>query len=218
MSLDEVAPSQLPALRALLTVPEQRRADGLRTPAAGRRFTVRRALLRVVLGGYVGRRPGELRFARRRGGKPILLPGRGRSAPHFNASHSDRLAVVAVSWDAEVGVDLERVRPDLDVDAIVARYFSTDEARPISLVPPDLRQEAFFETWTLKESCCKALGTGLRSDLRSFTVPIPCVRPAAVLEPGSGQPVRGLSVVTLGAPPGYAAGIALRAAGVSGRR
>ena len=105
-----------------------------------------------------------------------------------------------------------------ELDAIVARYFYTDEARPISLVPPDLRQEAFFEAWTLKESCCKALGTGLRSDLRSFTVPIPCVRPAAVLEPGSGQPVRGLSVVTLGAPPGYAAGIALRAAGVRGRR
>ena len=172
VSLDEIAPSQLPALRALLTVEERRRADGLRTPAAGRRFTVRRALLRVVLGGYVGRRPGELRFARRRGGKPILLPGRGRSGPHFNASHSDRLAVVAVSWDAEVGVDLERVRPDLDVDGMVARYFSTDEARPISLVPPDLRQEAFFETWTLKESCCKALGTGLRSDRTGLR---PCV-------------------------------------------
>ena len=179
---------------------------------------MRRALLRVVLSRYAGGEPHELRFARGHAGKPALVPGQASPSLRFNASHSDGLAVVAVSACAEVGVDVERVRPDLEVDGIVKRYFSTEEALQLSLVPPDRRLEAFFAAWTLKESCCKALGTGLRTDLRSFTVPIPCTEPAAALRTDSLEPLAGCRVLTVPAPAGYAAAITLARTGVRARR
>ena len=213
LPLDDTPRSRLRDLRALLSVDERRRADGFRDSAHGHRFTVRRALLRVILSRYAAGRPSELRFARGAAGKPILIPGQAHPSLRFNASHSDGLAVVAVSGCAEVGVDVERVRPELEVDRMVRRYFSTEEALRISHFPPPQRLEAFFIAWTLKESYCKALGTGLRSDLRSFTVPIPCAKPAAVFQAGSPEPLPGCRVLSLPAPAGYAAGITLASTG-----
>ena len=218
LPLDGVTRSRLRDLRALLPAEERLRADTFRDSRGGHRFAVRRALLRLVLSRYVGAEPNELRFARGDAGKPALVPGQASPSLRFNASHSDGLAVVAVSGCAEVGIDVERVRPDLEVDGIVRRYFSTEEALQLSLVPPARRLEAFFAAWTLKESYCKALGTGLRTDLRSFTVPIPCTEPAAVLRTGSPEPLPGCRALTLPAPAGYAAGIALAGSGVHARR
>lgn len=85
---------------------ERERARALRLPEARRRWVAARWALRLVLGSYLGRDPAaiELRFGAH--GKPALA---GNESLRFNLSHSGELAVIAVSGEREVGVDVQRL-------------------------------------------------------------------------------------------------------------
>jgi len=101
-------------------------------------------LRRAVLSAWLGVPEHELRFAKGEKGKPYL-PDWPRV--HFNVSHSGDLFVCAISADAEVGIDVERIREVPEREAIAERY-GLDAAR-------------FFETWTEREAYLKALGVGV---------------------------------------------------------
>lgn len=99
-------------------------------------------------------------------GKPYLsMPG----APRFNLSHSGRHALIAISETDEIGVDIEEVKPVIDLDALAERHFT---ARERSRWPGDdrggTRLGRFLRGWARKEACLKALGDGLTIDTRSF--------------------------------------------------
>ena len=87
----------------------------------------------------------------------------------FNLSYSNRLALVAVGERLHVGVDVERVRFDLQT-ADLERYCLTRSE--IDALPADLpaRRRAFFQCWTRKESYLKATGEGLACDLTSVAI------------------------------------------------
>ncbi|HYT95413.1 MAG TPA: hypothetical protein VEL76_42230, partial [Gemmataceae bacterium] len=59
-------------------------------------------------------------------GKPALSPEFG-SRLKFNLSHSADLALIAVAADADVGVDLEYIRPQSDYAEIARCFFSAAE-------------------------------------------------------------------------------------------
>lgn len=129
----------------------RRREDGLRCLAAG-------ALLRYALG------TGGYTEERTEGGKP-RIPDFPEF--HYNLSHSGRWVVLAFG-SSPVGVDVEQLRPDTDVDAMASRFFCREEQEFIRQ-GPDARRR-FFEVWTRKESYLKYLGTGLKKSLTSFGV------------------------------------------------
>jgi len=137
------------------------RAERTRFEQQRRRFAVCRATLRAILGSYLERPPCELRFGQGPYGKPHLDCGRSDPSIHFNVSHSDELALVAVSWERELGVDLERVRSIDGIDDIVARHFAPAERLAFSRVFPATRLSTFYRYWTLKEASLKACGVGL---------------------------------------------------------
>ncbi|WP_157996178.1 4'-phosphopantetheinyl transferase superfamily protein [Kribbella sp. VKM Ac-2569] len=84
-------------------------------------------------------------------------------------THSGELVGVAVA-DRPVGLDVEKVDPGMDVDA-VARVALTDaEMRELSGYDGIAKARAFTTYWTRKEAVVKATGEGLRGDLRA-TVP-----------------------------------------------
>ena len=92
-------------------------------------------------------------------GRPVLG---GTEAPlHFNLSHSGRLALVAVSRSAPVGVDVEAVVTIPDADAVARDHFAADERRGLEDLGPERAPAGFFVTWTRKEAVVKALGLGL---------------------------------------------------------
>lgn len=129
-----------------------RREDALRCLAA-------EALLRYVLGAdtyIVEKMPN---------GKPYI-----KDVPdfHFNLSHSGCWVVIACG-DSEVGVDVEQIRGDVDIQAIAGQFFSPEEQCYVWENPAQSRQR-FFTIWTGKESYIKYLGTGLQKDLTSFSV------------------------------------------------
>ncbi len=156
----EAAPSDAP-----LDDEERRRADRFINPLHRRRFIQAHTVLRRVLAAYGAGAPESLVFVRDEDGKPRLT-GAG---PRFNLSHSGDGVAVAVA-DFDVGVDVEQVRPLADRDHLVARFFSPAENAAYEALSPDRRQLAFFRLWTRKEAYLKALGTGLRVSLDSFSV------------------------------------------------
>jgi 4'-phosphopantetheinyl transferase len=149
---------------------EAERARRLRFEADRRSFVGTRVALRGILAGCLGVAPREIAFRAAPYGKPRLDPERHGSALRFNVSHSGDLALVAVSSEAEVGVDIELRRPRPDLEALVARYFSPCERVAIAALPPARRLEAFFDYWTLKEAYLKACGDGLNRRLDAFDV------------------------------------------------
>ncbi|MEP7068204.1 MAG: 4'-phosphopantetheinyl transferase superfamily protein [Usitatibacter sp.] len=116
-----------------------------------------------VLGAYCGRdlRPGALR--RSPLGKPFL----DGEALSFSVSRSGGATVVAVSRGV-VGVDLERVAPLADLDALAACCLAQAEAENLAALPPDARTRFFYKCWTRKEAFLKALGVGLAVEPRGI--------------------------------------------------
>lgn len=153
-----------------LSADELRRAGRSAFEQHRRRFVVCRTTLRAILGRYLERPPGELAFCQGPHGKPYVDPARSNHWIRFNVSHSDELALVAVSRQREVGVDLERVRPLDGIDDLVARYFAPAERLAFDRVPPPARLSMFYRYWTLKEAHLKALGVGLSRDLAEVDV------------------------------------------------
>ena len=165
--LDEDADT-VASLLNVLSGEERVRAARFRTTQLRVRFVVAHGALRTILSGYLGVAPAAVRFETTEMGRPYV-PG---ASFDFNLSHSDALAVVAVSVAGHVGVDVERLRRVDDEDAVVRRFFAPGEVRQYEAVRPQERTSAFYSTWTRKEAFVKALGTGLQRELSSFEVDV----------------------------------------------
>lgn len=131
------------------------------------RFIAAHAALRETLSSQCGIPASMLEFALGPFGKPMLAEDAGL---RFNLSHSQSVALIAVCDDAEVGVDVELLRPMPDAEALADTYFSAAERRALAALPPESRDRAFLCCWTRKEACLKATGMGLSVDTRSFEV------------------------------------------------
>ncbi|MEZ5357160.1 MAG: 4'-phosphopantetheinyl transferase superfamily protein [Bryobacteraceae bacterium] len=152
--------------RDLLSAGEAGRADRYVDVAARRTFEVSRGVLRRLLSRYVGDEPQALELTEGPRGKPVL---RRTGSIRFNLSHSHDLALYAIADGVEVGVDLEKVRPLADLDAVTRRFFHPQETA--ELMSLDTRQvEAFFRCWTRKEAYVKAIGDGLAAGFDRFQV------------------------------------------------
>jgi 4'-phosphopantetheinyl transferase len=138
---------------------ERERAAGLRAGATRRRWSAARLALRTVLARY---RDGDatwpVEFVFGPHGKPSL-PGPGTI--RFNLSHSGALALVAVTVQVEVGVDVERIDCGRDIDALIPLALDDEDAAAVRAASPDLRAEAFHRAWVRREAIVKCGGQGL---------------------------------------------------------
>lgn len=153
--------------RALLSEDELERANRFRGEADRTRFTLRRAFLRDVLSRYTDMCPKDLTFTYGEMGKPQL--GNCPDKVEFNQSDSRQWTVVAVCREA-VGVDIEAVRPDTDIQTLASEVFTDREREELESVPQAGRRRAFFQGWTRKEAVIKALGSGLAYPLQDIDV------------------------------------------------
>lgn len=132
------------------------------------RFLLVRALVRTVLARELGLLPQALVFQADTHGKPrVVVPGGGTL--QFNLSHTRGLSVLAVSRQAEVGVDVEAAGRHVELLALARRYFATPEVLALEDLAPGPQRELFFALWTLKEAWVKAKGLGLRVPLDEFS-------------------------------------------------
>ena len=143
-------------------------------------FIAARGILRELLGKYQNQAPAKLKFNYSSKGKPSLQPEEDHASMHFNISHSHGLALLAFAANRNVGVDVEWVRPSVEVEEIAERYFSPREVAELKTLEPSSRTEGFFQCWTRKESYIKARGEGLHIPLESFSVSLTPDRPAVL--------------------------------------
>lgn len=166
----DVAPADAREVEAWLSPDERTRAAAFHFARDRAHFIAARGKLRLFLGTYLGGSPAALRFAAGPQGKPRLAGGFEASDLRFNLSHSHGHALLAVARGAEVGVDLEQIRPEVDAAGIVASHFSPAERAAWQALPETRRQLAFFHGWVRKEAYVKARGEGLSREPARYTV------------------------------------------------
>ncbi len=158
-------------LRVLLDHNELQRADRFRVPHAARRFIAARAVLRTLLGRVIGTDPADVEFEYSERGKPSVA-----GAPHFNASDSGDTVVVAMA-SAEIGVDVEGLRPVSNRDRLARRICTDHELEQLAALSETEADAWLLRLWTFKEAALKAVGLGLPGGLRNVDVDLHPGRP-----------------------------------------
>jgi 4'-phosphopantetheinyl transferase len=118
------------------------------------------AALRIVLAGHIGIAEARRPFRIAPGGKPTLAVS---SPPlEFSLAHCETAALIAISYDGPVGVDLETPRPLRIADGRCAALIDAAIAlAPETALPDGPGDARFLQAWTRLEALAKATGEGI---------------------------------------------------------
>jgi len=152
----------------LLSRDERLRAARFHFEYDRRRYTVARAVLRMLLGDRLDIAPAAIKFSYTKRGKPFVAEPAARI--HFNVSHSAERALYAISPSFRVGADIEYLNRDIDHESLADRFFTRAESAALQRLPASHRKRAFLACWTRKEAVVKALGDGLSLAFDQFEV------------------------------------------------
>jgi 4'-phosphopantetheinyl transferase len=205
----------------ILSEDEHARASRYRFDQHRNEFIVTRGTLRILLGAYLQKSPQGLAFSYSPQGKPSL--SNEETDLRFNVSHTAGLAALAFVRGREIGVDVEKQRPECEALKLAERFFSPSERQFISGFSGPALHQAFFRCWTRKEAFIKAKGGGLSIPLDQFDVSIAEDQPAALIgtRPDATEASRWM-LHDLPAQQGYAAALAVSVPaaeqGLSGER
>jgi 4'-phosphopantetheinyl transferase len=166
---------------SLLSDDEQIRAARFHFGKDRECYRIAHGSLRLILGRYLNLPPAELHFGQTEFGKPFLTNNE-TSGLLFNMSHSGDFALIAVTREREVGVDVEFMRDGFATDEVAENFFSVAEIYTLTGLEPHLRTRAFFNCWTRKEAYVKARGEGLSMPLDQFDVSLAPGVPAMMLD------------------------------------
>ena len=131
--------------------------------AVSRPRLLARGGLRVLLGAYLQCSPAAVRLQAQRGGKPSLAAcagGNGRDI-RFNLAHSGAVALAAIAPAADVGVDVEALRPVPRGLQIARRRFPAGECERLAGLAGAERDRGFLRLWCRHEALAKATGLGV---------------------------------------------------------
>jgi 4'-phosphopantetheinyl transferase len=137
--------------------------------------------LRKILSRYLITDPAEITFSYNQHGKPFLKEDKSRQQLMFNLSHSNGMALYAITQGKDIGVDIEHVKSDVEHEDIAKLFFSQEESSRIRSFSVPLKMRAFYNCWTRKEAYLKARGEGLIMPLGQFNVTLAPGEPAAIL-------------------------------------
>jgi len=209
-------PAHLPRLAALthyLSADERTTASRYYFAADRERYILTRGLLRAILQRYTGSAPELLTFTYSAHGKPALAAPANLTdgCPiYFNLSHAHQIALYAISRDRELGIDIERIRADIDYEQIARLVFSRSELATLFALPLRARPEAFFSCWTIKEAYIKGHGKGLSMPLDQFdTAFAPGASPAILATRPDATQAERWTIVRLDPGPEYTAALAV---------
>jgi 4'-phosphopantetheinyl transferase len=181
--------SEVERYEAHLSEDERERASRYAMAEHQRRFSVGRGMLRELLGRYVGDPPNTIHFVYGTQGKPEFWQA---GDLRFNVAHSGDWLLIGIANGSAIGVDIEQVRPMIDMMAVARQFFSEAECNILEAARTDQQAEVFFAMWTRKEAILKATGEGI-TGLRRL-----------------GDSMAGYTICELDAPQGYLAALAVQ--------
>jgi len=207
----DLTKSRIQTLYQSLSSDEQARARRFYFQKDRNHFIIVHGVLRDILSRYLDIQPAQLCFCYSRHGKPALTKESGGDKVRFNLSRSHGLALYAVACSLEMGIDLERIRPDIAEEQIAERFFSPREVSAIRALPENIQKEVFFNCWTRKEAYIKAIGKGLSFPLHLVEVSISPKESAALLSiKGNQREASNWSLRDLIPGPGYTAALVVK--------
>ena len=154
----DITPEVFSAYNNVLTEKEVTNISFFEFKQAKDAYLVSQGALRILLSEYLGVAPDLLKIGRKVKGKPYSIDD---PSLHFNVSNSGQFVTIAFSYDGEVGIDIEKIRPLPDLNEMINSNFSEKEKKFINSKPEE-RLSRFYRFWTIKESYLKAIGEGMR--------------------------------------------------------
>lgn len=117
-----------------------------------------RAILRILSSSYLSCNPREVEFRYNDFGKPEYnFEGNLK----FNLSHSGDKIILGFVSDGEIGVDIEKIKTDIDLRELAKTVFSESEIKIVDELNNQDAVQKFYELWTRKEAFIKGTGYGL---------------------------------------------------------
>lgn len=151
---------------SVLSLDEQQRANRYLADDVRNHFIIGRGILRTLIGRYLDISPQAITFTFGERGKPEIE----HPTLRFNVSHSSDLLIAAFVLHADIGIDVEHIRPMREMRTVARDNFSTQEFARWEQLPDAEKTNAFYAIWTRKEAYIKATGDGFRLPLGSFSV------------------------------------------------
>lgn len=142
---------------SLLSQDEKEKASHFKFSKDQKRYTISRGILRCLLGKYLREDPEEIEFLYGLWGKPCLQKEKNI---FFNLSHSEDYALYAFAQGYEVGIDIEFIKRNLELEDMARRIFSAEEFSYWETLSSEEKKESFFKCWASKEAFLKAVGKG----------------------------------------------------------
>jgi len=130
----------------VLSPDEKLRGARFRFESDRNRWIRARTALRTILSEYTAIPPAEIQFAIGPHGKPAVATS---SMTEFSLSHAGSWAMVAVTHNVPVGIDIERIRENVNMAALLRRLGVTD-------LPENKASQ--FHAWNRREAMTKAIG------------------------------------------------------------
>ncbi|BFM39162.1 4'-phosphopantetheinyl transferase superfamily protein [Synechocystis sp. LKSZ1] len=158
-------PEGLAQLETYLSPLEKQRAEALSAPQQRQRYRWVRGTLRLLLAQHLGCSPPEVCLSYGPKGKPGLDPQIHPQALQFNLSHAQDWAVIALTENPGIGIDLEYLPRVAKVKALARRFFAPCEVQALYQLPQVEQHQYFFQLWTAKEAYLKTIGQGLSGGL-----------------------------------------------------
>ena len=131
--------------------------------------------MRTILAEYVDISASELEIQEQTRGKPFLE----KYPIEFNLSHSENQAVLAVTREQAVGIDIERFARLVELEALSEIHFLESERKWLANYSGREKQQAFFWIWTAKEARMKITGEGFALPSKNIEVSFEADLPVA---------------------------------------
>jgi 4'-phosphopantetheinyl transferase len=119
-----------------------------------RQFVAGRVLLRLAIGALLNVAPRTVELLERPGNAPALAFPE-RPALGLSISHSGPWVACAVSLEAPLGLDIERIDPARDLAALAEQAFGAEAAAALATLDEVPRLHAFYRQWCRHEAHIK---------------------------------------------------------------
>lgn len=155
----------------ILSEIELNRAKQFKSSSLKERYMLGRVSMRKIFAIYLKQSPKEIVLDLNPHGKPFLHGAtKFQPMPSFSFSRSFDQALLAVTMQEQIGIDIERLRTVENRQSIASYSFPIEYQRVMNQVDSTSNNDIFLQLWVKVESYLKGVGRGLSLDSRSITV------------------------------------------------
>lgn len=176
----------LGSLKALLNSEEKTRADRFYFEKDRDQFVLSRGGLRLILSAYLKQLPQSIQFSYHEKGKPYIEALLNEKNIAFNLSHSHGATLICLGTVEELGVDLEFLKIERQMEGLARKNFSRHELENFENCSGEEKLSCFYQLWTGKEAVLKGMGEGLSVPLQEWSLDIQKRSPSIVFKPYHG--------------------------------